>query len=78
VFYFHVQNGSTHIGTDGVELADAAAARAEAVAMIADILRDGEAGDLSHRPLLVWITDEASGLAPFSPTVTARSQVVVI
>jgi hypothetical protein len=50
------------------------AARAEVVSMIADILRDGGAGDLGHRPLLVWITDEASGPPPFSLTVTARSQ----
>jgi len=78
MFYFHVQNGTTHVDTDGIELADLAAARAEAVAMIADILRDGEAGDLSDRTLLVWITDKANGPPLFSLTVTAQSQVVVV
>ena len=72
MFYFYVKNGPTVIQTDGIELADVAAARAEGVAMIADLLRDGEAGDLGDSPLLMWITDEANGPPLFSITVTAQ------
>ncbi len=62
MFYFHIQNGSVTMDTDGIDLPDIEAARAEAVAIIADVLRDGEAGDLwNDHPLRLWVTDEPNG-----------------
>ncbi len=62
MFYFHIENGSAILDTDGIDLPDVEAARAEAVAVIADVLRDGEARDLwSNHPLQLWVTDEPDG-----------------
>ncbi len=73
MFYFHVQNGTAVLDLDGVELADMAAARGEAEALIAGMLRDGKAGDLTKHPLRVWITKEPSGPALFALNVTAQT-----
>ena len=60
--FFHIENGSVIMDSDGIDLPDVESARAEAVALIADVLRDGEASDLwNDHPLRVWVTDEPNG-----------------
>ena len=62
MFYFHFENGTTHMDHAGVDLVDMTAARAEAVATVAGILRDGDVGHLWRgKPWLLRATDEPNG-----------------
>ena len=74
MFYFHVSDGATNLDRDGTDLPDLAAAQAEAVATIADILHDGNVNFLwAGKPLRVWVTDQPneSGKVLFTLNVTA-------
>jgi hypothetical protein len=56
-FYFHIDDGWTHIDQVGVELADLETARDEAVSAAGQILRDGAAKNLwSGKPWRMWVT----------------------
>ena len=62
MFYFHIQNGAATLDLDGFDLTDIEAARSEAVALVAGMLRDGKACDLlNNYPLRVWVTDQPNG-----------------
>jgi hypothetical protein len=74
VFHFHWSGSATNLDRGGIDLSDLAAARAEAVATIADILRDGNVDFLwTGKPLRVWVTDQpnGSGKVLFALNVTA-------
>jgi hypothetical protein len=61
--YFHLDNGDTVLDGDGFGFRDMAAARAEALATVADILRDGDLSPLwEGTPLRLWVTDRPGGL----------------
>ena len=56
-FYFHIDDGWTHIDQVGVELPDLETARDEAVSAAGQILRDGAAKNLwSGKPWRMWVT----------------------
>jgi hypothetical protein len=62
MFYFHFENGTTNLDHSGLDLVDMTAARAEAVATVAGILRGGDVGHLwLGKPWLLWATDEPNG-----------------
>jgi hypothetical protein len=62
MFYFHFENGSASFDSDGLELPDMPAVRAEAVATVADILRDSKLDSLWRgMPLRLWVTDKPNG-----------------
>jgi hypothetical protein len=59
MFYFHVENGNTDLDHDGVDIADVQQIRAEAIAAIADILRDADFSILlDDNHLRLWVTDQ--------------------
>ena len=56
-YYFHIEDDRTELDRVGVELADLAAARDEAVRAAGEILRDGTAESLwSSKPWRMWVT----------------------
>jgi len=58
VFYFHLQNGTTKIDHDGIELPDLSAARDEAAGTIAAILREDDMNSLwNGESLRLWVTE---------------------
>jgi hypothetical protein len=62
MFYFHYEDGTTIMDDRGLDLLDMKAARAEAVATVAGILRDGNVGHLwSGKPWRLWVTDQPNG-----------------
>ncbi len=65
VFYFHLQNGSTKIDHEGIELPDLSAARDEAAGTIAAILREDDMNSLWHgESLRLWVTEASHDGAP--------------
>jgi hypothetical protein len=78
MFYFHFEDGAAILDRDGVDLDGTAAAHAEAVATLADILRDGEVNALwDGKPLRLWVTDQPNGLGQtlFAIHITATGAV---
>ena len=62
MFYFHFENGSIYLDRDGLDLSDVQAARSEAIATIAHILRDGDIDSLwTGKPLRMWVTNKPDG-----------------
>ena len=62
VLYFHFDDSFAVLDSCGVDLPDTAAVRAEAIATIADILRDGDVRALwDGRPFRLWVTDQPAG-----------------
>ncbi len=73
--YFHFENGTTALDSDGINLLDLKAARIEAVETMAEIFRDGDVGVLwDGKPLRLWVTDQPNGLGQtlFTLHVTAQ------
>jgi len=74
--YFHLKNGTTALDHDGIDVLDLTAVRVEALATMAEILRDGDVGPLwDGEPLRLWVTDQPDGLGQtlFTLHVTAQS-----
>jgi Domain of unknown function (DUF6894) len=70
-FYFHIDDGWTHIDQVGVKLPDLETARDEAVSAAGQILRDGAAKNLwSGKPWRMWVTQ--SPLATEKPLFVLR------
>ena len=62
MFFFHFENGTTNLDPTGVDLPDMKAARVEAIATVAGILRDGNVGHLwTGKPWRLWATDQPNG-----------------
>ena len=56
-FYFHIDDGWTHIDQVGLERPDLETARDEAVSAAGQILRNGAAKNLcSGKPWRMWVT----------------------
>lgn len=60
-FYFHTENGKAHRDKDGVELPAAAAAEAEALRLLGELLKDGQQ-DFQHDGGLRLTVEDARGL----------------
>jgi hypothetical protein len=70
-FFFHIDDGWTHIDQVGVELPDLETARDEAVSAAGQIVRDGAAKNLwSGKPWRMWVTQ--SPLATEKPLFVLR------
>jgi hypothetical protein len=62
VFYFHFQNGEVILDQVGIDLPDMPAVRTEAIATLADTLRDGNVSTLlGGKPWRLWVTDQPGG-----------------
>lgn len=57
-FYFHIHDGRDLLDTDGIDLADEAAAQIEAVRLMGEVLRDDAARVIQSA---AWSLDVADG-----------------
>lgn len=69
-YFFHTEDGGPEPDTDGLELANATAARIEAARVMGEILRDRAVGFWDHRALKLTVTD-AAGLVLFALDLSA-------
>ncbi len=62
MYYFNLDNSAVTLDDIGVDLADNAAMRTEAVSTLGEALRDGNVATLLHgKPWRLWVTDQPSG-----------------
>ena len=61
-FYFNSENDHTELDPDGVELADVAQARKEALALLGRMLQDADGDGLWRgKDWKLWVTDAPNG-----------------
>jgi hypothetical protein len=76
VFFYHVDQGSPDLDTEGTQLNNIYDAREQAIDVLINILRDGGGtAVLNGRPLTLWVTDgpEDTGARLFSLRVSVTA-----
>jgi uncharacterized protein DUF6894 len=61
-YFFHTDNGAIELDAEGTHLSSLSDVRSHAVALIADILNNGDGtATWAGTPLRIWVTDKPVG-----------------
>jgi hypothetical protein len=77
-FYFHLSDGQTILDDDGVELADVAEVRDNALSAVSGLIGDLKSGSdfWAGEPWELWVTDQPDGLGKTFLTLSLSASLV--